>query len=110
MVALLLVIDDDARPAGCAHAGGVPLIVKFTLLISKKIFPTASIFTLHCEPGLFGTVIFSVPSFGVLAASVMGKLFPPSVESRILTVAQLTGATLVEFTLQVTVCVEPTVH
>jgi hypothetical protein len=107
-VAPLEVMADDERLEGCPHAGGVPPIVKFTFEISKKIFPTASTFTLHEEPGLLGTDMFSVPSLAVFDASVMGKVLPPSVESKMFTLVQLTGATLVPFTLHVTVCDVPT--
>ena len=40
----------------------------------------------------------------VEAASVVGKVLPPSVESSIATLAQLTGAAVVPATFQVTVC------
>ena len=41
------------------------VIVKLVLLISKKIFPTASTFTLAVVVEIFGTVIVWLPSFGV---------------------------------------------
>jgi hypothetical protein len=50
-----------------------------------------------------GTLITWLPSFGVLAANVSGNVFPPSVDIEIFTFAQLTGATFVFATLQVTV-------
>jgi len=56
---------------------------------------------------LAGTVIASEPSLGVLAANTIGNVRPPSVLRLIFTFAQLTGETLVLFTLQVTVWLEP---
>ena len=56
---------------------------------------------------MFGSVTASEPSFGVLAASTFGYVWPPSVESAIFTFAVLTGATSVPATSHVTVCVEP---
>src|ERR1043166_1260487 len=82
-------------------------IVKFTFDISKKIFPTASTFTLAVVVGEFGTVMFSDPSLGVLANNTVGKVFPPSVERDIFTLAQLTGAFVVLATFHVTACVAP---
>ena len=40
----------------------------------------------------FGTVIVSLPSLGVAAAAVKGKLSPPSAEKAIRTLATLNGA------------------
>src|SRR3954447_4810334 len=51
-----------------------------------------------------GSVTWAVPLLGVLARSTVGKVFPPSVESRIETFAQFTGAAVVPATFQVTVC------
>ena len=82
-------------------------MVKFTFEISKKILPTASIFTLAVVVTLLGTVIDSVPSLGVLASSTMGNVLPPSVDKLIFTFAQFTGAAFELFTLQVMVCEEP---
>ena len=50
-----------------------------------------------------GRVTGSLPSLGVAVSKVTGKVWPPSVESRMSTLAQLTGAAVVLFTLQVTV-------
>src|SRR2546423_12191746 len=82
-------------------------MVKFAPEMSKKILPTASTLTRAVVVGALGTVTFSVPSLGVLVSSTVGKLFPPSVESEILTLAQLTGAAVVLATFHVTVWVEP---
>ena len=89
--------------------GGGQLIWKSASEISKNTLPTASTFIL----ALFilaghGTVIVSEPSLGTLYASSIGNVSPPSIESRMLTVGQLTGGTLVLATSHVTVCVLPT--
>ena len=72
------------------------MIEKFTSLISKKIFPMASIFILAVVvAGTEGTVMVSVPSFAVLARITVGKVLPPSVDNDILTLAQFTLPVLV---------------
>ena len=96
--AVAAVVEPKMNPNG----GG--MIVKLALLISKKILPTASTFTRQVVLGVFGTVITSDPSFGVLATSVV-NVVPPSVETEIFTFAQLIGATVVPFTDQLTVSV-----
>ena len=80
---------------------------KFASETSKKTFPTASILTRACEVTPIGIVTSAEPSFGVLAKSTVGKVWPPSVESEILTFATLTGAAVVLATFQVTVWTEP---
>ncbi|MBK8090139.1 MAG: hypothetical protein IPK31_20705 [Chitinophagaceae bacterium] len=77
------------------------------LLISKKILPTALTLILACVVGLFGTEIISLPSLGVLATIVIGKVNPPSVDRSMATFAQFTGAKVVLPTLHETVCAEP---
>jgi len=52
---------------------------------------------------MLGIVTGSVPSFGVLAASTVGKELPPSVESEIFTFAALMGAPVVLAIFQVTI-------
>ena len=85
-----MVIAEAVKPEG--EAQPVPVvIVKLVLEISKKIFPTASIFILAVVEGVLGIVTASLPSFGVLATRVL-KVVPPSVEIEIFTLAQLTGA------------------
>jgi hypothetical protein len=86
------------------------VMVKFVLLMSKKMLPTASTFILACVVGVLGTVMLAVPSFGVLAEITVGKVFPPSVESEIFTLAQFTGAPVVLATFHVTVCVLSPTH
>mgnify|MGYP001771087526 CR=1 FL=1 len=82
-------------------------MVKLALEISKKILPTASTLMRAVVVAVFGMVTTSVPSFGVLAANTVGKVCPPSVDKEIFTLAQLMGAAVVPFTLQVMVCAEP---
>ena len=94
------------KPAGDPQAAAAPM-VKFVLLISKKILPTASIFILAVVVGVDGITNACVPSLGVFAASTVGKVCPPSVLNEIFTLAQLTGAAVVLATLQVIFCVEP---
>ena len=86
------------------------VIVKLVLLISKKILPTASTLILACVVAIFGTVMFSEPSFGVLPKRTVGNVFPPSVLNDILTLAQLTGDAVVPATFHVTDCVELPAH
>src|SRR5690349_24271590 len=85
-------------------------MVKLAFEISKKIFPTASTFILAVVVGVFGIVSTSLPSFGVLAASTVGKVCPPSVDKDIFTFAQLTGEAVVFATAHVIVCEEPPAH
>ena len=79
-----------------------PLIIKPREML-KKILPTSSTRTRALPLGVPGIVIVSDPSFGVLFARMIGKVVPPSVESVILTFAQLTGARFVLATFQLTV-------
>ena len=79
------------------------VMLKLELEISKKIFPTASTFILAVVEVIAGMVTAADPSLGVLAVNTLGKVCPPSVDSEILTLAQLTGAAVVLFTSQVIV-------
>ena len=56
--------------------------------------------------GVFGIVTACVPSFGV-AANKVDQVAPPSVESKMSTLAQFTLLAVVPATFHVTVCVEP---
>src|SRR6476619_5176400 len=85
-------------------------MVKFVSDMSKKMLPTASTLIRARVELIAGTVTCSLPSLGVEARSVMGKVRPWSVESVIFTLAQLTGATFVLLTLHVTVGVVPPNH
>ena len=109
MVALLVPILDDANPVALPQATAPPM-VKFVLLISKKIFPTASTLMRAVVVGVVGMINASVPSFGVLVANTVGKVSPPSVLKLIFTLAQLTGAAVVLFTLHVIFCEDPPAH
>ena len=71
------------------------------------MLPTASTFTRACVVAVAGRVTACEPSFGVLAARVSGNVAPPSVDSRMLTVAVLIGAAFVPETFHVTVCAAP---
>jgi hypothetical protein len=108
MVADVVVIAEAVNPAGEAQPEPA-VIVKLVLEISKKIFPTASIFTLAVVVGVLGIVTTSLPSLGVLATNVL-KVVPPSVEMDIFTLAQLTGAAVVLATFHVMVCDELPAH
>src|SRR5262245_34307779 len=75
--------------------------------MSKKILPTASTLIRAVVVALFGTVMVSEPSLGVLAAMVIGKVLPPSVDREIFTLAALIGDAEVLATFQVTDCDDP---
>ena len=79
-------------------------MVKFTFEMSKKMLPTASTLMRAVVVLTFGTMMVWLPSLGVLSAMTMGNVWPPSVDSEILTLAALMGAALVPLTAQVTVC------
>jgi hypothetical protein len=102
-------MDEEVMPVISPHNGGL-VIVKLALLISKNIFPTASILMRAVLETEFGITKASVPSFAVLSDNTNGKVLPPSVLIEIFTLAQLTGERFVLFTLQVIVWVEPALH
>lgn len=104
----VVVIAEAVNPAGAAQ-DEPDVIVKLVLEISKKIFPTASIFILAVVVGVLGIVTTSLPSLGVLATSVL-NVVPPSVETDIFTFAQLTGDAVVLATFHVIVCDELPAH
>src|SRR5678816_1542878 len=89
---------------------GSPLIVKLVFEISKKILSEASTLIRAFVVERFGTVINWVPSLGVLAARTVPKVRPPSVESKMLTLAALIGEAVVPATSQVTVWLPPAVQ
>lgn len=99
-----MVTGEAVNPVG-APQPEPDVMVKFVLEISKKIFPTDSIFILAVVVGVLGIVTASLPSLGVLATNVL-NVVPPSVEMDIFTLAQLTGAAVVLATFQVMVCDE----
>jgi len=111
------VAEDDVTPPQATVAPDEVLnvklavaavIVKLALLMSKKMFPTDSTFIRAVVVAVLGIVTACVPSFAVPETNVVGKVKPPSVESKIFTVLQLMGVRFVELTDQVMVCVEPT--
>lgn len=108
-VALVVVTDEEVKPVAVPQEDPA-VMVKLLLEISKKIFPTASTFILAVVVGVFGMTNASVPSFGVLAASTVGNVCPPSVLKEIFTLAQLTGEAVVLATAHVIVCVELPAH
>ena len=67
---LALVVKPDKLKLG--PTGAIILIA--ALLISKKIFPIASILTLAVVVKLFGTNMVSEPSFAILSAKTVWKL------------------------------------
>ena len=73
IVATLSPIAEDTNPVGSPQATA-PLMVKFVLHMSKKIFPTASTFILAVVVGIVGITNASVPSLGVLSAKTVGKV------------------------------------
>ena len=90
-------------PAPTVFSGAV--MEKLAFEISKKILLLACTLmrAVVIAAGRTGIVTGSVPSLGVAVSRVMGNVRPPSVDSRMSTLAQLTGAAVVLFTLHVTV-------
>ena len=81
------------------------VIVKLLFDTSKNV-PLAQItITLAVVEATLGTVTGCVPSFGTLLANTVGNVAPPSVDNKISTLAQATGARSVPDTSQVTVSV-----
>ena len=93
-----------------SNPGDPSVMLKLLLEISKKILPTDSTFILAVVVGMLGIVTGCVPSLGVLEASVYGQVLPPSVDIRMFTLAQLTGAAVVLLTVQVIFCVDKPVQ
>src|SRR5688572_2989445 len=71
------------------------------------MLPTASTRTRAWVVATLAIVTDSDPSLGVLAARTVGNVLPPSMDSRIRTLAVLTGAALVLATFQVMVAGPP---
>ena len=97
----------EVAVAAVAAVAAAPPIVKFTFETSKKMLPTASIFTRAVVVNEFGIMTASEPSFAVLAASTVGYVSPPSVDRLIFTLAVLIGAMSVLALFHVIVCGEP---
>src|SRR6266850_1212374 len=70
--------------------------------MSKKILSPASTLMRAIEVEIFGKRTTAIPLFGTFVARTIGKVEPPSVESRMLTLAALIGGLLVPATSQVT--------
>ena len=87
---------------GAGVGVALDVMVKSVSEISKKIFPTASTFIRAVVVGVLGIETDSAPSFAVLAERIIGNVLPPSVESKILTFATLTGGKVVFAAFQVT--------
>ncbi len=96
-----------APPGALVVTVGRARMAKSWLETSKKTLPTASTFTRAWTVPTLGRSTVSAPSFGVLAASSYGYVWPPSKERLIRTSAVWTGARFVWATSQVTVCVDP---
>ena len=77
---------------------------------AKKKFPTASTMTRQLGAWESGTVTACVPSLETLEARSAGKVFPPSVESLMLTLLTFTPLPVVPATFQVMVSWEPGVQ
>ena len=86
---------------GAAVLFGV--IVKFGSEMLKKMLSTASILIRAVEVGMLGMLTVAVPVLGLLDERITGKVFPPSMESRMRTLTQLIGAADVLATFHVTV-------
>src|SRR2546421_12021089 len=78
------------------------VIVKVGSEMQKKMLSTASILIRAVKVGMLGMVTVVAPVFGLLGESTK-KVFPPSTESRMRTLAQLIGAADVLATFHVTV-------
>src|SRR5256886_8797093 len=79
------------------------VIVKFGSEMLKKMLSTASILMRAVEVGVLGMMMVAAPVLGLLDERIKGKVFPPSMESRMRTFAQLIGAAEVLATFHVTV-------
>ncbi len=80
-----------------------PVMVKLVFEMSKKTLPTASTFILAVVLAPTGIVTASDPSLAVVASKTCGNVCPPSADNDILTLAQLTGGSVVLLTSHVTV-------
>ena len=84
--------------------GTLPM-VKLAFEMSKKTLVAHATLIRAVDVVTFGSVTDCEPSLGVAAASVVGNVVPPSVDSRMLTLAQFTGDAVVLATFHVTVWV-----
>ena len=100
---------DVVRPLGAPQP--LPAVmVKLVLEISKKILSAASTFILAVVVAVLGIFSTSDPSLGVDAANTVEKVWPPSVDKEIFTLAQFTGVAEVPATAHVMVCDELPAH
>src|SRR5882757_6324020 len=104
------VLPSPSKSARALFAITTAVVVKLVFEISKKIFPVACTLIRAVLLVTFGTVIVSVPSFGVADFNTVGKVWPPSEENRISTLAALMGAAVAPETFQVTVWAELPAH
>ena len=98
------------RRAIPAMSGAVfaEVIAKSASDTSKKMLPTAATRTRACVVAMpAGSVTCSLPSFGVLLASSIGHVAPPSIDSVMRTFAVDTGASALEATFHATVATLP---
>ena len=58
-------------------------------------------------PALFGITTLAAPLLGVAESKVIGKVFPPSVDNKIVTFEQFTPFAFVPATVQFIVCDVP---
>ena len=84
--------------------------LKLVFETSKKMFPAPSTLIRAVDVAELGTVTVCEPSFGTLLTSVIGNVFPPSLENRMLTLAVLMPFPVVPATFHVTVCEVPPAH
>ena len=70
------------------------LMVKLIGETLKNMFPAASTRIRHVGQYRFGSSTLCAPTFGTFEASTMGKESPPSVESRMFTLAALTAGVI----------------
>ena len=81
-----------------------------TAPISKKMLVEHSTWTRPLFDGLFGTVIVSLPSLGVLSATRNPNVCPPSFDTEMSTALHEIGKSVVPATFHVTVCWDPPGH
>src|SRR4051812_38476828 len=102
----LLLAVKDSQVTGSTEGTTVRLAFE----ISKKILSDAIIRIRPLVVAVLGTCTVSLPSLGVLAASITGKLWPPSVENPIVTLLHFIRALVVFATFQVMVTRLPPFH
>ena len=97
-------------PLSATDTPGPPaVIVKSLSEMSKKMLPTACTLRRASLVGVLGTVMFCEPSF-VIPAATVEKVAPPSVDTRMSTVATLIDPESVPATSQLTVSMLPPVQ